>query len=434
MNCARHCPYPLPLPPTPRPPIPPPLTVTSIRGTQGHRHPLLVRTSQTAHRQPSGPDIAHGSPAAFWSGHRIIVVCSCSVQAYAFPCLTRVDMLSTCGSSTGARRHLLARTASQHRLRRLQWQLHGNFMAIDALVPRRPAATAAATTCRHLGSLLPSRQGLRPGTASGRCADPERQWLPRIEGSMNAYGSEGPSHGRAKARRPAAGRATASVAADADDQLLAQAIDPDWQPRQAIPTSERYLLLHMPTGFRDAMLADSAAWAQGADRPVCRAIANAIAGCVMPKLADLEGWVEHATQFFMRLCAHRRSRGATVDAAVAQLQQRVLACENAIAELRASAAAAEQLTAVEALRGSQRAAEAVRELRMGRSQSPRGRGREVQAAQLAVDARIMLGQVTAAQARSASPAASTHAAIGEFLARRAAAEAPVGTEPPDGAP
>ena len=251
---------------------------------------------------------------------------------------------------------------------------------------------------------------------------------------MNAYGSEGPSHGRATARSRAAGRATASVAADADDQLLAQAIDPDWQPRQAIPTSERYLLLHMPTGFRDAMLADSAAWAQGADRPVCRAIANAIAGCVMPKLADLEGWVEHATQFFMRLCAHRRNRGATVDAAVAQLQQRVLACENAIAELRASAAAAEQLNAVAALRGSQRARDAVRELRMGRSQSPRGRGREVQAAQLPLDAQIMLGQVAAAQARSASPATSTHVAISEFLARRAAAEAPVGTEPPDGVP
>ena len=243
-----------------------------------------------------------------------------------------------------------------------------------------------------------------------------------------------PSRGRGTARRRTAGRARASTASDSDEQVLAEALDPEWQPRMAIPPSERYLLAPMPTDFRDAMLADSAAWAQGADRPVCRAISNALAGCVMPKLADIEGWIEHATQFFLRLCSHRRNRGATVDAAIAQLQQRLASCENAIAELRASAAAAEQLATVEALRHSQRAAEAVRELRMGRSQSPRGRGRVAQAAQLPLDAQIMLGQVAAAQARSASPAASTHAAIGEFLARRAAGEAPVGTEPPDGAP
>ena len=137
---------------------------------------------------------------------------------------------------------------------------------------------------------------------------------------------------------------------------------------------------------------------------------------------------------FLRLCSHRRNRGATVDAAITQLQQRVASCESAIAELRASAAAAEQLAASEELRRSQRAAEAVRELRMGRSQSPRGRGRETLETQLPDDARVMLGQVAAAQARSASPAASTHAAIAEFMERRAAGEAPVGTQPPYGLP
>ena len=181
------------------------------------------------------------------------------------------------------------------------------------------------------------------------------------------------------------------------------------------------------------MLADSAAWPLEADKHVRRAIAGALSECVMPKLADIEGWVAHATEFFLRLCSHRRNRGATVDAAIAQLQQRLDLCESAIAELRVSATAAEQLAAAEGLRNSQRAAEAVRELRMGRSQSPRGRGRAAQAPGLALDAQIMMAQVAAAQARSASPAASTHAAIEELLTRRATGEAPVLTGPPHGA-
>ena len=236
-----------------------------------------------------------------------------------------------------------------------------------------------------------------------------------------------PPRGRA-AQRSSAGKASASAAPDADEQAMAEFIDPEWQPREPLNPSERYLRVRMPGNqFRDAMLADNAAWASGADRPVFRAITVAIAECVMPKLADIEGWVTHATEFFLRLCSHRRNRGATVDAAIAQLQQRLGSCESAIAELRVSATAAEQLAAAEGLRNSQRAAEAVRELRMGRSQSPRGRGRAAQASGLPLDARIMMGQVAAAQARSASPAASTRAAIDEFLTRRATGEAPVPT-------
>ena len=245
-----------------------------------------------------------------------------------------------------------------------------------------------------------------------------------------------PPRSKRAARGHPAGWASASAVPDPDERALTEAIDPEWQPRDPLLPSERYLRVRMPTDFRDAMLADSTEWAYGlarceAGKPICRAIASAISWCVMPKLADIEGWVAHATEFFLRLCSHRRNRGTTVDAAIKQLQQRVASCESAIAELRASAAAAEQLAAEESLRRSQRAAEAVRELRMGRSQSPRGRGREAQAAQLALDTRIMLGQVAAAQARSLSPAASTHAAIGEYLERRAAGEAPVGTGPPD---
>ena len=78
---------------------------------------------------------------------------------------------------------------------------------------------------------------------------------------------------------------------------MAEAIDPEWQPREALWPSEHYLWVRMFTDFRDAMLADSAEWAQGADRPVCRAIACALSGCVMPKLADIEGWVAHVTEF-----------------------------------------------------------------------------------------------------------------------------------------
>ena len=241
-----------------------------------------------------------------------------------------------------------------------------------------------------------------------------------------------PPRGKGTGRRRSSGRAGGSTASDSDEQALAEAIDPEWQPREPLYPSEKYVRVRMQTDFRDAMLNDGAAWACGADRSVQRAIACALSGSVMPKLADIEGWVAHATEFFLRLCSHRRNRGATVDAAIEQLQQRVASCESAIAELRASAAAAEQLATSDKLRHSQRAAEAVRELRMGRSQSPRGRGREAVVTQLPDDARVMLGQVAAAQARSSSPAASTQAAIVEFMERRAAGEAAVGTLPPFG--
>lgn len=237
------------------------------------------------------------------------------------------------------------------------------------------------------------------------------------------------------ALRRSAGRASASAAPDADEQAMAEFVDPEWQPREPLRPSERYLRVRMSDNqFRDAMLNDSAAWGQGADRSVCRAITCAVVECVMPKLADIEGWITHATEFFLRLCSHRRNRGATIDAAIAQLQQRLDSCESAIAELRVSATAAEQLAAAEGLRNSRRAAEAISELRMGRSQSPRGRGRAAQASGLAIDTRIMLAQVAAAQARSASPALSTHAAINELLTRRATGEAPVPTGPPHAAP
>merc|ERR1712242_655870 len=41
----------------------------------------------------------------------------------------------------------------------MAWQLQGNFMAIDALVPRRPAATAAATAHRTGSSERADRAG-----------------------------------------------------------------------------------------------------------------------------------------------------------------------------------------------------------------------------------------------------------------------------------
>ena len=81
-----------------------------------------------------------------------------------------------------------------------------------------------------------------------------------------------PPRGRA-AQRSSAGRASASAAPDADEQAMAEFIDPEWQPREPLRPSERYLRVRMSDNqFRDAMLADNAAWAPGADRPVFRAL------------------------------------------------------------------------------------------------------------------------------------------------------------------
>ena len=63
------------------------------------------------------------------------------------------------------------------------------------------------------------------------------------------------------------------------------------------------------------MLNDSEAWAPEVPRASQRAIANVMSRVVMPRLVDFEQWVQHATNFFNRLCAHRRGRGATVDSA-----------------------------------------------------------------------------------------------------------------------
>ena len=230
-----------------------------------------------------------------------------------------------------------------------------------------------------------------------------------------------------------------------------RAVDPDWQPREALPSCERYVAFTPPPHFRDGMLADSGRWGPEVARSIQRAIANAISWCVWPRLVDFEAWVAHATGFFQRVCAHRRSRGTTVDAAILQLQQRVGACERAadaagerfdlvvqrvaeceraIAGLRVSIEAAGLLQATSALHGSEKAASAVSELRMGRSQSPRGRGRESQPNPLPLDTRVMLAQVAAAQARSPSPAICTREALEEFMARRTAGEARCSSLPP----
>ena len=151
---------------------------------------------------------------------------------------------------------------------------------------------------------------------------------------MNAYGSEGPPR-RARGRGRAAAKSAAGVPGAADDeQALADALDPEWQPIADAPPCERYLLFGPPRHYRDDMLNDSHAWAPEVPRAIQRAIANVMSCVVLPRLVDFEQWVQHATDFFNRLCAHRRRRGATVDSAFVQMRQRVCVLERAIDEVR----------------------------------------------------------------------------------------------------
>ena len=151
---------------------------------------------------------------------------------------------------------------------------------------------------------------------------------------MNAYGSEGPPR-RARGRGRAAAKSAAGEPGAADDeQTLADFLDPEWQPIDAAPPCERYHLFGPPRHYRDDMLNDSHAWAPEVPRAIQRAIANVMSCVVLPRLVHQEGWVQHATDFFNRLCAHRRGRGATVDSAFVEMRQRLCVLERAIDEVR----------------------------------------------------------------------------------------------------
>ena len=99
--------------------------------------------------------------------------------------------------------------------------------------------------------------------------------------------------------------------------------DPSWCDIPPIVTTPptRYEAFKPPSAFADAMVADSSFWASpDVGKSVVRAIVSAITQQCVPWHFDYARWREHATDFFRRLCSHRRGREDTVTAAINEVR------------------------------------------------------------------------------------------------------------------
>ena len=205
--------------------------------------------------------------------------------------------------------------------------------------------------------------------------------VPQAGSGHNAAASSGCNPKRRTAKRSSAKGVVAEPAAADEPELLA---DPNWVGIAELPACETYLRFEPPRRYAEAMIADAPNWAEGCQHSTVRAIAASVAQLVMPRFVDIEQWRRHATDFFKRLCSHRRSTASQNLNATEQLVHRIKLCEQAIAELQARL-------------DTQHAS-------VGMFEQP--------------DVQILAAQVRAAQARSPSPAHHKAQAINEFLERR----------------
>ena len=83
--------------------------------------------------------------------------------------------------------------------------------------------------------------------------------------------------------------------------------NPNWVDLEHLPGSaEHYIYFSPPRRFRDCMLQDRQRWAPDVQPHVILAITNAVSNICMPWWVDWSTWRRHASDFFDRLCAHRR--------------------------------------------------------------------------------------------------------------------------------
>ena len=205
--------------------------------------------------------------------------------------------------------------------------------------------------------------------------------VPQAGSGHNAAASSGCNPKRRTAKRSSAKGVAAEPAAADEPEPIA---DPNWVGIAELPACETYLRFEPPRRYAEAMIADAPNWVEGCQHNTVRAIAASVAQLVMPRFVDIEQWRRHATDFFKRLCSHRRSTASQNLNATEQLVHRIKLCEQAIAELQARL-------------DTQHAA-------VGMFEQP--------------DVQILAAQVRAAQARSPSPALHKAQAINEFLERR----------------
>ena len=214
--------------------------------------------------------------------------------------------------------------------------------------------------------------------------------VPQAGSGHNAAASSGCNPKRRTAKRSSAKGVAAEPAAADEPELIA---DPNWVGIAELPACETYLRFEPPRRYAEAMIADAPNWVEGCQHSTVRAIAASVAQLVMPRFVDIEQWRRHATDFFKRLCSHRRSTASQNLNATEQLVHRIKLCEQAIAELQARLDAQPRMEA----RPPPGAA-------VGMFEQP--------------DVQILAAQVRAAQARSPSPALHKAQAINEFLERR----------------
>ena len=140
--------------------------------------------------------------------------------------------------------------------------------------------------------------------------------------------------------------ATGSDAADQVKELVPNA---EWVDLEQPARMEAYRKFDPPPQYRCGMAAAHKDWAPEVDRPVARAITYVTANVIAPYILSLQEWKDHASDFFRRLCIHRRYTHAQLKGAIEELRERHRQLHDRIGPLEIQVAEAEaRLADVEA--------------------------------------------------------------------------------------
>ena len=137
--------------------------------------------------------------------------------------------------------------------------------------------------------------------------------------------------GRKVKNKKSEARGSASTRSD-DDVMIH---DPGWLDIEELPPLDDFRMFTPPPKNHNTMLAAREDWACGAPANVTNALANTVSNFVYPRLEDMCSWRRHATDFFQRLCAHRRAMHTQYEAAIKELQTKHDALKAELACLRA---------------------------------------------------------------------------------------------------
>ena len=185
---------------------------------------------------------------------------------------------------------------------------------------------------------------------------------------------------------------------------------------------QEYAWFNIPKNFSNGMFADKARWAQDTSIQVTCTIVRAISGIVVPRILDFEAWRDHATEFFRRLCAHRRAMHGRWNKAMSDFSRRQGTTAEKLLELEHRLAAVEArmgrgfLHAAQATSGS---ASQGQRFSPPRGRAPPGSPREGRASpaisrERSIPERILDAQLEAIGKRSDSPGPDALRALEAF--------------------